>query len=177
MICQKHCEKLWGIHWKQMGFFSFNSEILSLSGTIKTNRGATQNVIKQELARLSLCPWAFPRGPAWGRDGAVGLGPPKRPQLHPWATNRFCKLVGEELEKVALVPSPRLLWRRPGHPIFHKERGGRRGIPRSADLFQPAPELGQGFPHLQVSTDTHHSLRRARDKDSWKRESGPPGGW
>lgn len=54
-----------------MGFFSFNSEILSFSGTIKTNRGATQNVIKQELARLSLCPWAFPRGLAWGRDGAV----------------------------------------------------------------------------------------------------------
>lgn len=55
-----------------MGFFSFNSEILSLSGTIKTNRGATRNVIKQELTRLSLCPWASPRGPAWGRDGAVG---------------------------------------------------------------------------------------------------------
>lgn len=109
------------------------------SGIHAQMHGQMNTNIKHELARLSLCPWAFPRGPAWGRDGAVGLGPPKRPQLHPWATNRSCKLVGEELEKVALVPSRRLLWRRPGHPIFLKERGGaERHLCR---LFQPAPAL------------------------------------
>lgn len=169
-ICQKHCEKLWGIHWKQMGFFSFNSEILSLSGTIKTNGGATQNVIKQELARLSLCPWAFPRGPAWGRDGAVrdwsgtSPAPPAPPLGYQQVLQTGGRGAGESSESEPPLEHPRGVQ----GTRFLVGREGLRGIPGSADLPTRScpPELGQGLPHLQVSTDTHLSLHRARDKDS-----------
>lgn len=176
-ICQKHCEKLWGIHWKQMGFFSFNSEILSLSGTIKTNRGATQNVIKEELARLSLCPWAFP---AWASVGAGRGGRglvwdlPSAPSSTPGLPTGFANWWARKWRKFSWCRvrvsfgAPK---RRSRNPISLRERGGLRGIPGSAELpTRSCPsELGQeglGFSHLQVSTDTHISLHRVRDKDS-----------
>lgn len=147
-ICQKHCEKLWGIHWKQMGFFSFNSEILSLSGTIKINRGATQNVIKQELARLSLCPWAFPRGPAWGRDGAVedSSGTSPAPPAPPLGYQQVLQTGGRGAGESALgarVPAsfgaPK---RRSENPISRRERGGLRGTPTLGRSPHPLLSFG-----------------------------------
>lgn len=93
-ICQKHCEKLWGIHWKQMGFFSFNSEILSLSDTIKTNRGRRGMLSNRNTGWFEPSPWAPRvepgRGPAGGA-WVTWLGPQRRPQLHPWAPGRFAQ--------------------------------------------------------------------------------------
>lgn len=186
-ICQKHCEKLWGIHWKQMGFFSFNSEILSLSGTIKTNRGATQNVIKQKLTRLSLCPWASPawasvgagrggRGLVWDLPSAPSSTPGQPTGLQTGGRGAGESAPGAQSEPLLLLSfgAPK---RRPGHP-FSRKKGGREASPalQISPIRSRSSELGQEFPHLEVSSDIHSSLCRARDKDPWQWESGSPGG-
>lgn len=91
-ICQKHCEKLWGIHWKQMGFFSFNSEILSLSDTIKTNRGRRGMLSNRNTGWFEPSSWAPRVGPGRGpTGGGVGdlAGPLGALRLHPGAPDRF----------------------------------------------------------------------------------------
>lgn len=109
-ICQKHCEKLWGIHWKQMGFFSLNSEILSLSDTIKTNRGRRGMLSNRGTGWSARSAWAPRVGPR--RAPAVGgvgdlAGTSGAPPAPPPGARQVCKLVGEEPRKVPPAPSPR----------------------------------------------------------------------
>lgn len=94
-----------------MGFFSFNSEILSLSDTIKTNRGRRGMLSNRNTGSVEPGPWASPRGRARGagrvpEEGAGGdwCGTSGAP---PPSTRQVCRLVGEKPEKVppALCPS------------------------------------------------------------------------
>lgn len=134
-----------------MGFFSFNSEILSLSGTIKTNRGATQNVIKQKLMRLSLCPWASPawasvgagrggRGLVWDLPSAPSSTPGQPTGLQTGGRGAGESAPGAQSEPLLLLSfgAPK---RRPGHP-FSRKKGGQRSIPSSADLPHSLPFFG-----------------------------------
>ena len=58
-----------------MGFFSFNSEILSLSDTIKTNRGRRGMLSHRNKGPAVPSPWASPRGQArGGGTGSRGRG-------------------------------------------------------------------------------------------------------
>lgn len=133
-ICQKHCEKLWGIHWKQMGFFSFNSEILSLSDTIKTNRGRRGLLSNRNTG----CSEPSPRAPGVGPAGSLQaraagtwLGPRGRPRGHPWAPGRSAKRWVRSPGKRPPARSPCLpcappsrasQGRVPGHPSFWEVR-------------------------------------------------------
>lgn len=84
-----------------------------------------------------------------------------------------------------LVRSPSLSFSSPlEHPKgvqgtrFLGRRGGREASPalQISPIRSRSSELGQEFPHLEVSSDIHRSLCRARDKDPWQWESGSPGG-
>lgn len=72
-----------------MGFFSFNSEILSLSDTIKTNRGRRGMLSNRNMGGFEPSPSAPRAGPGWGShlEGVSGtwLGPREQPRVHPWA--------------------------------------------------------------------------------------------
>lgn len=75
-----------------MGFFSFNSEILSLSDTIKTNRGRRGVLSNRNPGWFEPGPGAPRAGPGPGPAGE-GAGDSARtsgaPPGHPWAPGRF----------------------------------------------------------------------------------------
>lgn len=172
-----------------MGFFSFNSEILSLSGTIKTNRGAKQNVIKQKLTRLSLCPWASPawasvgagrggRGLVWDLPSAPSSTPGQPTGLQTGGRGAGESAPGAQSEPLLLLSfgAPK---RRPGHP-FSRKKGGAEKHPQLCRSPPFAPVLRSSGRSSLTSRSPRTSIAPCAGHGTKTRGNGnlgPQGGW
>lgn len=165
-----------------MGFFSFNSEILSLSGTIKTNRGGNAECYQTGINASEPVSVGFPawasvgagrggRGLIWDLPSAPSSTPGQPTGLQTGGRGAGESAPGEESEPPLLLSfgAPKGVQ---GTRFLEEGRGAKK----HPQLCR-SPHLLLFFPHLQVSSDIHRSLCRARDKDSWQWESGFPGGW
>lgn len=168
-----------------MGFFSFNSEILSLSDTIKTNRGRRGMLSNRDTGCSEPSPRAPGVGPAGSRRrGRRGPGRDLRgaPRGHPWTPGRFAKWWVRS-------PGKRPLLRGRASP-----RPSLRGLLRGASLVPPfwevrrhlwpkrpfRPASFQCSPSRVPPGFPRASLRLPRGvgetKDQWKREARSPRG-
>lgn len=179
------------------GFFSFNSEILSLSDTIKTNRGRRGMLSNRNPGSREPSTWASPRGQA--RGGGTGRGPgggggrgpawdlrggPGSTPVHPAGSHTGGRAAGESAPRCesALSPPPPCFRAPkgsvPGTPFLEGGRRPRPLRPSCSGCFswQPGGVLPPlPHPHRSPRASIAPSAGRGRNKDWWKWEAGVPG--
>lgn len=125
------------------------------------------------------------RGGGTGRSG-TSLGPPQRPQLHPWATNRFANWWARSWRKcpwcaVRASPSP-LLWstqKASRAPVFSEE-GGAEKHPQLCRSPPFAPVLRSSGRSSLTSRSPRTSIAPCAGHGTKTRGNGnlgPQGGW
>lgn len=177
-----------------MGFFSFNSEFLSLSDTVKTNRGRRGMLSNRNTGSRAPGAWASPRGQAGGRDGsprrgAQGLGwnlrgaplpPPPAPLRAPGRFAHWWARIPQSAPCCQRAP-PQLPLRRgpPGartlHPLFWKEGGAPGPASSPPGSFSLQPGRGAACP-ASPRACTAPAAGRGENKDPWRREAEAGGG-